>query len=183
MRTQPPNHISAMVLMVLCGCVLIIAAYAWRLQEVTQQVSDRDSEINQLKTALDAAKTPATEKIEPEEDNSVTALFNPEAQASGKTAEWDKLKKRYEELLVTHYFLNHCTITHPYDFHVIISALAQDMASVNAPGRLQYDILTAARGSYKEMYAKTECTAEITSNLQPSYRQYIDTIAKSYDTH
>jgi hypothetical protein len=63
-----------------------------------------------------------------------------------------------------------------------MSALAVEMASVNAPGRLQYDILTAARGSYREMYAKTSCEPANLSSLRESYALYISSISKNVVT-
>ena len=65
----------------------------------------------------------------------------------------DAIKKRYEGLLVNYLFLKKCGLINAQDYHTIISALAQEMASVNAPGRLEHDIQTAANGSYE--YIKT----------------------------
>ena len=104
-------------------------------------------------------------------------LYNPEDTITGKQADLDRIKKRYEEILVNNMFMKKCGKAKPADIHIIISALSQEMASVNAPGRLQYDILTSARGSYKEMYADSPCDTPGSAALEAQYAKYIDSIS------
>ncbi|MDE3017263.1 MAG: hypothetical protein KGI29_10175 [Pseudomonadota bacterium] len=104
----------------------------------------------------------------------IDELYNPEAGDKNHQAILDNLKERYENILVTYFFLRRCKQADFGDYHIIISALAQDMASVNAPGRLQYDILTAAQGSYKEVYARSSC-----KDAGPLSGQYAEFIRKT----
>jgi len=111
---------------------------------------------------------------------SLEALYNPEDSTPGASAEMDRIKKRFEDMLVNYMFLRKCGQTAETDYHIITSALSQEMASINAPGRLQYDILTAAQGSFKEVYANSDCNAPETPALLAQYREYIATISRQY---
>ena len=104
-------------------------------------------------------------------------VYNPEAGASDSQSEMDGIKKRYEGLIVNYHFLKRCGLIDARDYHTIISALAREMASVNAPGRLEHDIQTAAEGSYKEMYAQSSCDGPQIKDLQKQYSDYIKTIS------
>lgn len=105
----------------------------------------------------------------------IDELYNPEAHDKNHQAVLDNLKERYENVLITYFFLRRCKQADPGDYHIIISALASEMASVNAPGRLQYDILSAAQGSYKEVYARSSC--KDAAGLSTPYAEYIKKIA------
>lgn len=121
--------------------------------------------------ALPAAVTPKT----PIED-----LYNPEKSSNDNQSAMDDIKKRYEDILVNYMFMKKCGKANEADYRIITSALGQEMASVNAPGRLQYDILTAAQGSYKEMYAQSSCAGESVNALYNSYSDYIKTLSANF---
>ncbi|MDE3061209.1 MAG: hypothetical protein KGJ06_09375 [Pseudomonadota bacterium] len=108
-------------------------------------------------------------------DAVINQLYNPEAGDKSNQAVLDNLKKRYESALVTYFFLRRCKKTDPGDYHVIVSALAQEMASINAPGRLLDDTVKAAQGSYKEVYAKSSC--KDAKPLAGPYTEYIKKLA------
>jgi hypothetical protein len=65
------------------------------------------------------------------------------------------------------------------NYHLIMSSLVAELASLNAPSRLQYDILTSSRGSYRELYMQTRCDSPGTAALKEGYGRYIDSIAKN----
>ncbi len=104
-------------------------------------------------------------------------IYNPEESAGDKQSGMDAIKKRYEGLLVNYLFLKKCGLIDSQDYHTIISTLAREMASINAPGRMENDILTSAQGSYNEMYSKSSCTGPEIKQLQSQYSDYIRTIS------
>lgn len=104
-------------------------------------------------------------------------IYDPEQNATDNQSAMDAIKKRYEGLLVNYLFLKKCGLINAQDYHTIISALAQEMASVNAPGRLEHDIQTAANGSYQEMYAQSSCSGAEIKALNKQYNEYIKTIS------
>lgn len=108
---------------------------------------------------------------------SIEDIYNPEMNTDDDLSEMDAIKKRYEGLIVNYLFLKKCGLIDSRDYHSIISALATEMASVNAPGRLEHDITTAAQGSYKEMYAQSSCQGEEIEQLHHQYSDYIKTIS------
>jgi len=124
-----------------------------------------------LDKALDAPKPPA---------NSIDDVYNPEKKGNDAQSDMDAIKKRYEDILVVYMFLKKCDKVKPEDFNTITAALAQEMASVNAPGRLQYDILTAAKGSYKEIYAGSPCNSKDIEALNTQYNDYLKALSSNF---
>lgn len=193
---------------VLLCALLAMAIYSWQLtqsqkalEHITIERNDHERKMNDLKKQVKAAtdneiklkdeikrfndsKTANAQKDQPSSyypptaQSGIEALYSPENVASGSQAEVDRLKKQYEEILVNNMYLKKCGKAQPTDIHIIISALSQAMASVNAPGRLQYDILTSARGSYNEIYSKSACDTKEMVALNAQYRKYIDAISK-----
>lgn len=99
------------------------------------------------------------------------------APASEPTNEaLDALKERYETLLVNYQFLARCGLAREEDFNLITSSLARHVASVSGPGRLTHDIVTAARGSYQELYLAAPCAAA--ESQATTYRAYLDQLAR-----
>jgi len=141
-------------------------------QNITTLTAERDA----LKKA--AAPTPALPAPPPE--NSVESLFDPASKTTDFQAKIDALKKRYEEVLVSYFVLRKCEAVEASDYHVLVSALSQEMASMDAPGRLQYDILTSAQGSYKELYSGNECDASVIEPLHVQFKAFIDGIANEF---
>ena len=173
---------------------LIIIGYDWKttslqrqllpLQQSQQVISGRTTQIlpNTISPPPEAsaqAKPIATgiSNTTPLQD-----VYNPESSAVEPPSVMDAIKKRYEEILITHFFLRKCNLALPLDYHIIISSLSQEMSSINAPGRLQYDIVTAAQGSYKEMYSKSTCTSDSVRNLQTQYTDYINSLSRNVIT-
>lgn len=130
--------------------------------------------------SMATSATPAANAAPSAGGASVTNVYEPEQVAVGDQAVMDRIKKRYEDVLVTYFFLKKCGRAEITDFHIINSALSQEMASVNAPGRMQNDILTAAKGSYEEMYATSSCQGEGFNSLHTQYVDYISTLSRSF---
>jgi hypothetical protein len=107
---------------------------------------------------------------------SVHDVFKPDEDDSQSAM--DALKQRYEDMLVIHFFLDRCGKINKSDYYIIMAALSQDMASINAPGRMQHDVLTAAQGSYNEMYAKSPCDSVDLSALIAQYSAYIKALSE-----
>lgn len=118
--------------------------------------------------------------IAPINQASIEQVFSPESKADTLQNALDNLKKRYEDILVIHFFLKKCGRAAASDYHVITSALSQEMASLNAPGRLQNDILTAAQGSYREMYSRSDCNAEGVGKLNQQYVEFVGNLSQNY---
>lgn len=111
----------------------------------------------------------------------IEQLFEPAAEEDQPdSAPLNRIKQRYEELLVNYFFLNRCGLVPVESFHIINSALMLEIASANGPGRLQYDILSAARASYQEIYARTPCDRPETKTLLESFKNYLDSLAVNY---
>lgn len=133
-------------------------------------------------TPAGAASPPAAAGNPQGQPVTLEDVYNPEAEPGDKQSVLDAIKKRYEGLLVNYLFLKKCKLIDAQDYHAIISTLSREMASVNAPGRLEDDILTAAKGSYNEMYANSACTGPETEKLHRQYDEYIKTISSHIPT-
>lgn len=107
-------------------------------------------------------------------------VYNPERTNGDDQSSMDDIKKRYEDILVIYMFLKQCNRIDANDYNIIMSALAQEMASVNAPGRMQADIVGAARGSYQEIYAQSPCDGNGIKNLVRQYHQYIEALKNNF---
>jgi hypothetical protein len=182
------------LLFALICLIAIIIIFDWQLSSarqtlaaVTQANNDLGKKVASLEEAARQAAmviqepVPQAQPVTPPVSSNVQTLrdvYNPEETASGNQAAMDSIKKRYEDILVTYFFLKKCGKANPGDYHIITSALSQEMASVNAPGRMQNDILTSAQGSYKEMYEQSSCgEAEA---LYSQYSSYISGLSQNF---
>ncbi|MBY0407023.1 MAG: hypothetical protein K2Q01_04975, partial [Rickettsiales bacterium] len=135
--------------------------------------------------ALDLPSLESEETSTPEntQANTIEQVYNPERQQGekgDKQSTMDDIKKRYEDILVIYMFLKQCGHIQSTDYNVITSSLAQEMASVNAPGRMQFDIVNSAKGSYQEIYSQSPCEGESISKLTQQYHQYIDILKTNF---
>lgn len=162
------------------GAEIRINEYKKQLVSMSQMLAGVAAERDRLKNtplpACPPAQTPPTIGENPQ--NPVSEVFDPEVKDAGAKAKIDDLKKRYEEIFVTYFVLKNCNHATTTDFHILTSALAQEMASMNAPGRLQYDILTSAQGSYRELYSANKCDANDT--LEKQFRAFVDGVAEKF---
>lgn len=185
-----------LVLMLAALCVLVVLAAGYRtLHGYRQQLAanagmmeTQQKTIEELTAERDALKNRPPEVItqtyapppETEPQSEVQQVFEPLGEADDYQSKIDALKKRYEEVLVSYFVLRHCELAPATDYHIITSAMSQEMASLNAPGRLQFDILTSAQGSYKELYSGNKCLPETTDALRSSYRVFVDTVSEQF---
>lgn len=115
------------------------------------------------------ASPPATKS----RTQNIDDLFNAGRNPLDTQTSIDSLKTRYEDILVTYLFLKKCGKTTPQDYALIINALTKEIAALKAPARLQYDIFTATRGSYQEVYNKNTCDEANVQKISAQYEQYI----------
>ncbi|MEZ5691485.1 MAG: hypothetical protein R3D71_07465 [Rickettsiales bacterium] len=94
----------------------------------------------------------------------------------------DKVKIYYEELLVTHFFLKKCGKTNDDNYNLIFRALQKDLQSLNTSFDIQNDILTAAVGSYQELYSENECLPDTVNGIYKQYNEYMKDISNMLKT-
>ncbi len=175
--------------LILAACLITLGVYDSKLRSLDFDYQRLQASQIAVDDILSAVNTPATcnetlpvvlFQTSPDlPDDPLAQMYDARRSSSDYQARLDEIKTRYEEILVTHFYLKRCKQAEAMDYHLIISSLATEMASVNAPGRLQYDILTSARGSYRELYAVTRCDAPGTDTLKEGYQRYIQSIAKN----
>jgi hypothetical protein len=160
------------------------------LSEVTQAQDILIEQQTRLKTENDACKATLKSTLAPScpdivDNNEVKSelekIYEPETDSADFQAKSDVLKKRYEELLVSYYVLKKCGISSASDYHIILSSLSHEMASLNAPGRMQYDIINAAKGAYNELYANNTCDDKITTTLNQEFRGYVAALSEQFN--
>lgn len=187
-------HLSGKMQALIAVClIVIIGSMSYKLVQAkkndglcTLAINNQQTAINELvaeniklkNTAPTSASCPAPTTAAPTAQTAVQSVLDP--QDSDAQAKIDTLKKRYEDILVTYFVLRKCNKNNPLDYHIIISALSQEMASDGAPGRLQYDITTSAQGSYKEMYSANKCDAATIDPLLGQYKNFINGIGKEF---
>jgi hypothetical protein len=181
--------------------LLIISFYEWRLylldkrikalqssiassvpSSISPQLSNSQSDYyppviseNQPLPVVSAQKTSATSNKAALQD-----LFEAEKTPEINTPHnaTDKIKTSYEELLVSYLFLKKCGKTTAQDYQLIISALQRDLSAQNATERLKYDILTAAKGSYDELYARSDCNEADVKSTYLGYSAYLNSLSQ-----
>jgi hypothetical protein len=93
---------------------------------------------------------------------------------SKQQAYLDWLKQRYENWLITYYYLQKCGMADKADFDLIRSSLHKELANLHTEtGTIEDNILLAANGSYSELYAAASCTDERIKITKSSYDVYM----------
>lgn len=178
-----------LLMAVLLSYSIVIVVYDSKLRSRDVAAINLKNDIETLRAELITAQS--IKPVEPlnniyataqQPQNPLQEIYDPEETSPGKQSAMDQIKKRFEEILVTYFFLKKCNLANTYDYHIIISALSQEMASVNAPGRLQYDVVVAAKGSFKEIYSKSACDDAGTLALQKQYSDYINSLSANVIT-
>jgi len=194
------------LLYILACAMVVILVYNWQLSKAGDALENLNTQIETLEqaqqkaatqapppqrkattpaaaTATDSYYPPLTTQAAPANiapaKPTVDDVYNPEKKSNGNEAVMDGIKKRYENILVIYMFLKQCNKAGANDYPIILSALAQEMASVNAPGRMQYDIITSAKGSYKEMYSRSSCDDASVAGLHTQYTDYIKALSNN----
>lgn len=170
----------------------VIAGHMLNMRMIEEKITKLEQALTSQMAELKAlAETPPPETIpvnstppksvrREEPTSELASVFNENGDTESTTperqAELDALKKRFESLFVLFLYMKQCEIADQTDYHIINSSLAQEMASLNAPGRLQYDILTAAKGSYAELYKNASCDTEAIGERKTQYQEYINSL-------
>ncbi len=115
-----------------------------------------------------AAPPPVILRAPPTPDEALAEVFDDSAVPQ---ATLNTIKTRYENLFVNYYFHSRCGSATQDDYLLLNTLLLEELASAGAGARMQQNILTAARGSYDEVYAKADC-----KNASPDYRAYLDSV-------
>jgi len=171
--------------------LLFISFYEWRFYTLNKRMDELQSQIfvNDEKTPVIAAKPteisnnpyyPPAPAPANSNDTKTTMqdLFESPKNSSDAENTIDKIKTRYEGVLVNYLLLKKCGKTGSLDYQIITSAMQSELSANSAPARLKYDILTAAKGSYDEIYARSTCNEdEITPTLQ-RYGTYINNLTQ-----
>jgi len=142
---------------------------------LTEQQAKIDALTGQLAVASLPKPAPPTLATPP-----ASAVEEVLAPQDDELSRIDAIKKDYEEILVTYFVLKQCNEAQDVQYHVINSALSQEIASLDAPGRLQYDILTSAQGSYNELYAGNPCDPATIEPLKAQFDSFVASISERF---
>lgn len=93
---------------------------------------------------------------------------------SKQQAMLDWIKQRYENWLITYYYLEKCHQVGASDLELIRAQLHKDLADQHTDtNNAEENILLAASGSYKELYAQASCSDERSKATRASYEEYM----------
>jgi len=176
--------------------IALISFYEWRFKLLNQHIDELQSQIfinsdQRITSELKNSENPPTTYYPPASapsnsqsksgianNTAMQDLFEAPSNSYDTEDNIDKVKTRYEGILVNYLLLKKCGKTGDYDYQLIFSSLQKDLDLLKAPARLKYDILTAAKGSYDEIYARSTCNeAEIAPTLQ-RYKTYISSLSQ-----
>jgi hypothetical protein len=172
--------IASMVVM-----IVSLAAFGYlskSLNDSIQQQASVNKEIlaqfeylKKQSTQIDSSTpTPASVTVTPASTtDTIASVFSAEDANHTDFAKINKLKADFESLFVTYQFLYQCGSVEAVDYHILNSILAHKISSLNAAGRIQYDILTAAKGTYEEIYSRSSCEDPSITDMQKKFRDYI----------
>lgn len=177
------------ILLVLAACGGLGGALVWKLQQVQAEREIQQQLPASEPPAADVKAPPVTlwqHEEAPQESAGASSPSSPDVTVgqvfTGATPEaavsdrLDEIKQRYESLFVNYLFLRRCGGAEATDYHVISSALLEELASLDGPSRMHADVLTAARGSYDEVYARIPCDPAKTQALAQQFRAYVDSL-------
>lgn len=110
----------------------------------------------------------------------VQQIYEPAMHDSGQQAQLDSMKQNYEELFISYYFLSKCGHARDEQYYAINAALTQEVSSMQADPQLQNDIISAAEGSYNEIYSKLSCSSQDLESMANQFEAYTDSLAHSF---
>lgn len=99
-------------------------------------------------------------------------------QGVGVQSEIDRVKQAYEDILVTFYFLQKCDRAKEEDYLTIYHALSGELRSLGAHTQVESDVMTAAKGSYQEIYSKISCISQDLNYIESHFNAYTQTLAQ-----
>ncbi|MGE0754573.1 MAG: hypothetical protein AB7L92_05375, partial [Alphaproteobacteria bacterium] len=119
-------------------------------------------------------RTDNTAQIQQRPPNPMVDVFSP--TATDQASYIDSLKQQYEDTLILYFIMNRCGHTLSTDYGLIMNALARDSRNAGAPEDIQANVLTAAQGSYLELYTKNACNSATMAELARQYRAYVNSL-------
>lgn len=111
--------------------------------------------------------------------NELTNIFDEPNAHPDQAAKIDKIKTNFESLFVSYQYLSKCQLAEDIDYHLLNSALIHQLSSLNAPSRVQFDILTAAKGTYDEIYSRSPCDTPNIGTMQQQFKNYLTEAQKN----
>ncbi len=170
---------------------LLIANYDLQIRSLTNQLQELE-EAQYIDKITDYNMPPEdkpdivtsginiiAQKIEPSPvKNSIQDVFGDDSNAHDTNSITDNIKHRYEELMVNYFLMDKCGKASNQDYQIIMSVLQKEIADAHVPARLKDDILTAAKGSYDELYSHSDCADPAIANLAAQYHNYISNLSK-----
>lgn len=163
--------------------LVFFSFYEWRFNTINNRIDELQSQIfiNSDNQQLSSEDPPEISKnnyyttsYAPSnsgaDKNTMQDLFDSPKNPNVKENTIDKIKTRYEGILVNYLLLKKCGKTGTSDYQLITSAMQKELLSQSTPTRLKYDILTAAKGSYDEIYARSNCNDE---EIMPTLQKYL----------
>lgn len=104
-------------------------------------------------------------------------LSTPDAEG-GEPNALDAIKKRYEGLFVSYLFHKRCERATEDDFNILTKILRKETMYLDTPENFQADIIDAAKGSYREVYARLECDDAGGMENAEKFREFINQLHK-----
>ena len=157
-------------------CCLLLTASIVAYYQLQLQNQPKAAPPVLLTASPDVAKPIAAPTLSPEAEDIFTALYAPEDISDEPQSRLDRVKRQYERLFVTYFYLRRCGAVSTEDFHLINSALLLNMVQLGAPSELQRDIITAAEGSYEVLYSESPCTRQVLEKVLAPYQRYMERI-------
>jgi hypothetical protein len=179
--------------------LLIIAGYDLRLRKLDKQLEELEEVISINETIEEEQKSaektsfdkvvneenyypPITENpadetapVELKSQNTIQDIFGDDQSQKSIS----DIKTRYEELLATYLLMEKCEKASQNDYVIIMTSLQKEINAIQAPVRLQNDTLTAAKGSYEELYSSTDCSKPSLKDTEKQYNAYIQSLSRS----
>ena len=174
---QQSFNTSIALLIIATVSVLSLLFYDYKLSQANAQNAVTSEQVLALQASQEETARLLTEKAAEAERLKLTQTVGNDPNADVKLNE---IKQRYEEIFVTHVLLKRCGQIKPEDYHILNSALMRDLASVNGPSRMQYDIITAAKGTVETLYGNMDCNSADILKIIPGYQTYIATLRDQY---
>ncbi len=104
---------------------------------------------------------------------------SPAVSDLSKEEKLDRLKQRYEDMLVSYYFLQRCQHAFPQELEVINKALYSELRILGGDETLHQGIFSAARGSYESVYSDTPCEAKYVDKTLKEYNKMINQLKQA----
>ncbi len=156
--------------------ILTIVSYDIKIHKLHLQMPTMERNPSQDRTMSattnpSSQASPATQALQeiphqkdpenPATQSAVVGLFENITTFSEENAQsqshMDRLKQKYEQLLVTYYILEKCTYASVEQFQSIQDLILNDLRTSGGEVEILTKIVDASKGLYDEMYSRTDC--------------------------